>query len=169
MLKQIGKFLTGGVAEPIRQISGQFIAPADRKREMNHELDLAIMKSFDTYLSSEPKSWYERVIKAANMAPRPALALGTIGLFVYAFVDPVNFAIAIAGIANIPIGLWTLLTTISGFYFIGRGQVKSLEGQANKFKLENLEKSTQLILDAKQRLQEMKANENANSSSEDSA
>ena len=58
-----------------------------------------------------------------NLAPvagAPMLALGTLGLFVYAMIDPVHFAERMVGLNYVPEPLWWLLAAIVGFYFGAR-------------------------------------------------
>jgi hypothetical protein len=59
-----------------------------------------------------------------NRLPRPALALGTMGLFIAAMIDPVWFAARMQGIALVPEPLWWLLGVIVSFYFGARHQFK---------------------------------------------
>ncbi len=67
---------------------------------------------------------FDRVMDAINRLPRPALALGTLGLFVAAMVDPVWFAARMQGLTLVPEPLWWLLGVIVSFYFGARYQVK---------------------------------------------
>jgi hypothetical protein len=69
------------------------------------------------------------VVDGLNRLPRPALALGTLGLFVAAMVDPVWFAARMQGIALVPEPLWWLLGAIVSFYFGARHQAKAQEFQ----------------------------------------
>jgi hypothetical protein len=48
------------------------------------------------------------------------LALGTIGLFVFAMVDPVAFSHRMVGLEAVPEPLWWLLGAIVSFYFGAR-------------------------------------------------
>lgn len=57
------------------------------------------------------------------------LALGTIGLFVTAMVDPVWFSQRMEGIALVPEPLWWLMGAIVSFYFGARHQIKGQEFQ----------------------------------------
>lgn len=66
------------------------------------------------------RGWFDRLMDALNRVPRPAMALGTLGLFVAAMVDPVWFAARMAGIALVPEPLWWLLGAIVSFYFGAR-------------------------------------------------
>ena len=67
---------------------------------------------------------FDRVMDAVNRLPRPALALGTLGLFTSAMVDPLWFAARMQGLALVPEPLWWLLGVVVSFYFGARYQVK---------------------------------------------
>ncbi|GGH18946.1 hypothetical protein GCM10010973_02060 [Cribrihabitans marinus] len=67
---------------------------------------------------------FDRFMDGLNRLPRPALALGTLGLFVAAMVDPIWFAERMQGIALVPEPLWWLLGVIVSFYFGARHQAK---------------------------------------------
>ncbi len=67
---------------------------------------------------------FDRLIDGLNRLPRPALALGTLGLFTSAMVDPLWFAARMQGIALVPEPLWWLLGVIVSFYFGARHQSK---------------------------------------------
>jgi Holin of 3TMs, for gene-transfer release len=60
------------------------------------------------------------MVNGLNRLPRPLLAFGTIGLFVYAMVDPVAFAQRMVGLNAVPEPLWWLLGAIVAFYFGAR-------------------------------------------------
>lgn len=77
------------------------------------------------------KGGFDRFMDGVNRLPRPALALGTLGLFVSAMVAPLWFAQRMQGIALVPDPLWWLLGVIVSFYFGARHQVKSQEFQRN--------------------------------------
>lgn len=72
---------------------------------------------------------FDRVIDGLNRVPRPALAFGTLGLFVMAMVDPIWFAARMQGIALVPEPLWWLMGAIVSFYFGARHQLKSQDFQ----------------------------------------
>ncbi|MCZ4353624.1 holin family protein [Roseovarius aestuarii] len=91
-------------SEALQQFAGEFAAPAD--------------------------GWFDRMMDGANRLPRPALALGTLGLFVAAMVDPVWFAARMQGIALVPEPLWWLLGVIVSFYFGARYQFKGQQFQS---------------------------------------
>lgn len=63
---------------------------------------------------------FDRTVNGLNRLPRPMLAFLTLGLFVFAMVDPVSFAGRMAGLAAVPEPLWWLLGAIVAFYFGAR-------------------------------------------------
>jgi len=70
---------------------------------------------------------FDRLIDGLNRIPRPAMAFGTIALFVTAMTDPVWFSERMQGIQLVPEPLWWLLGAIVSFYFGARHQAKGQE------------------------------------------
>lgn len=79
--------------------------------------------------SRNGKGWFDRFMDGVNRLPRPALALGTLALFIAAMVDPLWFGARMQGLALVPEPLWWLLGAIVSFYFGARHQNKSQEFQ----------------------------------------
>ena len=75
------------------------------------------------------RGWFDRFMDGLNRLPRPALALGTLGLFVTAMINPLWFSERMQGIALVPEPLWWLLGVIVSFYFGARHQVKAQDFQ----------------------------------------
>ena len=72
---------------------------------------------------------FDRLVDGLNRLPRPALALGTIWLFVMAMQQPAQFRKGMEGLAIVPEPLWWLMGAIVSFYFGARHQVKAQEFQ----------------------------------------
>jgi hypothetical protein len=72
---------------------------------------------------------FDRIVDGLNRLPRPALALGTIWLFVSAMWNPEQFVKGMEGLAWVPEPLWWLMGAIVSFYFGARHQVKAQEFQ----------------------------------------
>lgn len=87
------------------------------------------MAQYGAEFAIERKGRFDRFMDALNRLPRPALALGTLGLFIAAMVDPIWFAARMQGVALVPEPLWWLLGVIVSFYFGARHQVKTQEFQ----------------------------------------
>lgn len=89
----------------------------------------ATLEQFGQEFRVVRRGWFDRLMDGVNRLPRPAMALGTLGLFVAAMVDPVWFAARMQGIALVPQPLWWLLGAIVSFYFGARHQAKGQEFQ----------------------------------------
>lgn len=100
-------------------------AGAQREAEITH----AVMSQFAAEFAVQRKGWFDRFMDGLNRVPRPAMALGTLGLFISAMVAPLWFAERMQGIALVPEPLWWLLGAIVSFYFGARHQVKGQEFQ----------------------------------------
>ena len=83
------------------------------------------LEQFGTEFRHARPGLFDQVMDGINRLPRPALALGTLGLFLSAMVDPVWFAARMQGIALVPEPLWWLLGVIVSFYFGARHQAKA--------------------------------------------
>ena len=89
----------------------------------------AALGEFAAEFAQPRRGVFDRVMDAVNRLPRPALAIGTLGLFVTAMVDPVWFAARMQGIQLVPEPLWWLMGAIVSFYFGARSQSKGQEFQ----------------------------------------
>jgi hypothetical protein len=87
------------------------------------------MTQFGAEFQRPPKGMFDRFMDGLNRLPRPALALGTLGLFAAAMIDPIWFSARMQGIALVPEPLWWLLGVIVSFYFGARHQAKSQDLQ----------------------------------------
>ncbi|MGR3757458.1 MAG: holin family protein [Tranquillimonas sp.] len=85
------------------------------------------LAQFAAEFDGDGRGAFDRAVDGLNRLPRPALALGTLGLFVAAMVDPVWFAARMQGIALVPEPLWWLMGAIVSFYFGARHQAKGQE------------------------------------------
>ena len=97
-----------------------FRADASEGQRLAHSAWRAAVAQHGAEFDGAPAGWFDRFVDGVNRLPRPLLAFGTLGLFVYAMVDPVGFAPRMAGLAVVPEPLWWLLGAIVGFYFGAR-------------------------------------------------
>jgi len=101
-------------------ISEVFVPNATRAMELDAEIHRATMETAAAEFQYATPHWFDRLINGLNRLPRPMLALGTIGLFVFAMVDPVAFSHRMVGLEAVPEPLWWLLGAIVSFYFGAR-------------------------------------------------
>ena len=126
----MGKLMTllfGGGRNVVAQTAEVFRENAEAGALRRSEERGAALTQFGAEFGAGQTGWFDRMMDGVNRLPRPALALGTLGLFVAAMVDPVWFAARMKGIALVPEPLWWLLGVIVSFYFGARHQFK---GQA---------------------------------------
>ena len=87
------------------------------------------MAQYGAEFAVERRGGFDRFMDGINRLPRPMLALGTLGLFITAMINPLWFSERMQGIALVPEPLWWLLGVIVSFYFGARHQVKAQEFQ----------------------------------------
>jgi len=119
----------GGGRNVLRETAEVFRENAEEGADREIALRQAALAQFGAEFALAREGWYDRVVDAANRLPRPLMALGTLGLFVSAMVDPVWFASRMQGIALVPEPLWWLLGAIVSFYFGARHQAKGQQFQ----------------------------------------
>ncbi|MCM2562142.1 holin family protein [Lutimaribacter sp. EGI FJ00015] len=122
--------LFGNGRNVLRETAELFRENAESADARAAERQHAALAQFGAEFTPPARGRFDRVMDAVNRLPRPALALGTLGLFVAAMVDPVWFASRMQGIALVPEPLWWLLGAIVSFYFGARHQAKGQEFQA---------------------------------------
>jgi hypothetical protein len=121
--------LFGGGRNVVRETAGIFMENSEAGAEREAAWRAAALGQFAGEFARPHKGLFDRVIDGLNRLPRPALALGTLGLFVAAMVDPVWFAARMQGIQLVPEPLWWLMGAIVSFYFGARHQLKGQEFQ----------------------------------------
>ena len=158
MLKKLGRFLGGGVSKPIREIAGQFIAPKDTRQLNQHEYKLAVLEQFQAYTTSNKGSMFERFVGGLNALPRPLIALGTISLIGYIIIAPTEAGVILQAkieMLNTFNTFWQgIIAGVFALYYGGRMQMKHYNAKEQSQRLENMEKTSHLIMDMIDRLDE---------------
>jgi hypothetical protein len=129
LIERIFSLLFGSGRNVVRETAEVFRENAEGAGQRAAERRSEAMAQFGDEFVAPRRGWFDRLMDAVNRVPRPAMALGTLGLFIAAMTDPVWFAARMQGIALVPEPLWWLLTVIVGFYFGARHQVKGQEFQ----------------------------------------
>ena len=119
----------GGGRNVLRETAEVFRENTEAGAAREVALRQAALAQFGAEFTLARQGWFDRAVDAANRLPRPLMAMGTLGLFVSAMVDPVWFASRMQGIALVPEPLWWLLGAIVSFYFGARHQAKGQEFQ----------------------------------------
>jgi hypothetical protein len=121
----IGRILGNGGAvtalgDAVQGVAGVFTPSATRQMELSASAQAAALGQLGAEFGQVGTSWFDSFINGLNRLPRPALALGTVGLFVYAMVDPPAFSQRMIGLNAVPEPLWWLLGAVVAFYFGAR-------------------------------------------------
>ncbi len=103
-----------------RGVAEVFTPSATRRMELSAEAQMAALRQLGAEYQLVPDGWFDRFVNGINRLPRPMMAFGTLGLFVYAMIDPESFARRMIGLNAVPEPLWWLLGAIVGFYFGAR-------------------------------------------------
>ncbi|HCQ64403.1 MAG TPA: carboxylesterase [Rhodobacteraceae bacterium] len=121
--------LFGNGANLIKDTAEVFMENTEAAAEREAVWRAAALSQFATEFTRPRRGWFDRIMDGINRLPRPALAIGTLGLFVAAMVNPVWFAARMQGIQLVPEPLWWLMGAIVSFYFGARSQSKGQEFQ----------------------------------------
>lgn len=121
--------LFGNGANVIKDTAEVFMENTEAAAERDAGWRAAALAQFGAEFAQPKRGLFDRVMDAVNRLPRPALAIGTLGLFAAAMVDPVWFSARMQGIALVPEPLWWLMGAVVSFYFGARSQTKGEEFQ----------------------------------------
>ena len=129
LIERILSLIFGNGRNVVRDTVEVFRENAEAASARGAHMQAEALAQFGGEFHTPRQGLFDRIMDAVNRLPRPALALGTLGLFVSAMVDPVWFAARMQGIALVPEPLWWLLGAIVSFYFGARHQAKGQEFQ----------------------------------------
>lgn len=111
---------TRALGQAATDIAEVFVENRTRRMERDFDVQEAALAQHRVEFGAIRPGVFDRLVNGLNRLPRPMLALGTLGLFIYAMVDPVGFAARMEGLAYVPQPLWWLLGAIVSFYFGAR-------------------------------------------------
>ena len=120
----IGRLFGGGVkavSEAVVDGAGAFVENAEAAggRQAENLADARALAAAES--ASAQTGRFNAVVDGLSRLPRPLLALGTLGLFVFAMVDPDDaFTRRMEGLGAVPEPLWWLLGAVVSFYFVAR-------------------------------------------------
>ena len=110
----------GAIGGAVRDVAEVFTPSATRQMELSAAAQNAALSEMASEFAGAGRGWFDSFVNGLNRLPRPCLALGTVGLFVYAMVDPVGFSQRMIGLSAVPEPLWWLLGAVVAFYFGAR-------------------------------------------------
>ncbi|MCC6007913.1 MAG: holin family protein [Rhodobacteraceae bacterium] len=107
-------------AGAVREVAEVFTPNATAAAAQAHEARGAALAQHGAEFAHARTGRFDRMVDGLNRLPRPAMALGTLGLFVYAMADPAGFGTRMEGLATVPEPLWWLRGAGVAFYFGAR-------------------------------------------------
>lgn len=115
-----GPAAVSALGEAAKGVAEVFAPSATRQMELSAEAQMAALREMGAEFQLPALGPFDRFVNGLNRLPRPFLAFGTLGLFIYAMVDPAAFAARMTGLNAIPDPLWWLLGAVVAFYFGAR-------------------------------------------------
>ncbi len=109
-----------GLGKAVKDVAEVFVVNKTENASFEHLEHSAALEQFSSEFKRGRGNWFNNLVDGLNRLPRPVLALGTVGLFVFAMVDPIAFSARMIGLDAIPRELWWLLGAIVSFYFGAR-------------------------------------------------
>lgn len=116
MIGSVIKGTLGGAAD----LGRVFVGDKAAREGHQHDAYIAAMNQFAAEAARERKTWFDALVDGLNRLPRPLIAFGVIGLFVYAMADPIGFAASMQGVALIPEPMWWIFAAVVSFFFGAR-------------------------------------------------
>lgn len=123
VISDILSIVFGSNRNVLRETAEVFRENAEAGAMRGHDSQIAALTQMQAEFNLAQRGGFDRVMDGVNRVPRPALALGTLGLMISAMANPVWFAERMQGVALVPDPLWWLLGVIVSFYFGARQQV----------------------------------------------
>jgi hypothetical protein len=156
MFGKVASFLGGGIIKGVNDLGKTFLGSKAERDAASSREQMAVMQSHGAEFNyRENRTWWDSLIDGINRLPRPILTFGTIALFIWAVVDPVEFVVSMQALTVVPQMLWAIFLTIIGFWFGG----KILERVNPSFKMPTLADAKKVMQLRKERNKEKKFQE----------
>jgi len=114
---------------------------------------LALRSAVAAEAARQPTTWWDSLVDGLNRLVRPLFTFGTLGLFVWACIEPISFSASMTALQLVPENLWIILGTVVVFWFGDRMLGLSAKGGkapaqvaqviAQMREIESLQKNTQ--------------------------
>jgi hypothetical protein len=109
-----------GLGRSVGHVAEVFVPNRTKAQTQAHSRAIGAQAQFAAEFKRQSSGHFDCIVDALNRLPRPVMALGTVGLFSYAMVDPIGFTTRMQGLDYVPDPLWWLLGAIVSFYFGAR-------------------------------------------------
>lgn len=129
LMNRVFSLFFGGGRNIVRETAEVFRENTEASAQRATSLQAQALSQHAAEFEPPRQGGFDRFMDGVNRLPRPAMAIGILGLFVSSMIDPIWFASRMQGLVLVPEPLWWLLGVIVSFYFGARHQVKSYQFQ----------------------------------------
>lgn len=129
LIDKVFSLVFGGGRNIVRETAEVFRENSEAGAQRAASLQGQALTQHAAEFEAPRQGGFDRFMDGLNRLPRPAMAIGILGLFVSSMIDPLWFASRMQGLILVPEPLWWLLGVIVSFYFGARHQVKSHQFQ----------------------------------------
>lgn len=129
LIDKVFSLVFGGGRNIVRETVEVFRENSEAEAQRAASLQGQALTQHAAEFKAPRQGGFDRFMDGINRLPRPAMAIGILGLFVSSMIDPLWFASRMQGLVLVPEPLWWLLGVIVSFYFGARHQVKSHQFQ----------------------------------------
>lgn len=113
--------IIGALISAATSVAPRLLGDKDAIESNAHDEQMAVLEQFaKEFINQQNRTWWDAFIDGVNRLPRPVFALGVLGLFAYAMIDPIGFSAIMAGLATVPEWLAVMMGGIVMFYFGAR-------------------------------------------------
>ncbi|MBV1865621.1 MAG: holin family protein, partial [Rhodobacteraceae bacterium] len=99
-----------GIGKAAKEVAEVFVPNRSKAQEFEHNEHAAALEQYGQEYWQVQAGWFNQLVNGLNRLPRPILALGTVGLFVFAMIEPEAFSSRMIGLDSIPPVSYTHLT-----------------------------------------------------------
>jgi len=111
------RWLFGG---QIRRTIEVFRPNAEASAKRDYQAFQTAMAEFSSEFAQQRTGRFDRFVDGLNRLPRPLITFLVFGLFIFAAIDPTDFARRMEALTLVPEQLWQLMQVIIMFYFGAR-------------------------------------------------
>ena len=112
MLSLLGKLIPSVLGNTINRVADV----VSQRGSNEHDEYTERLRQSGSY-TGDHRTWWDSLVDGINRLVRPCFTFGTIGLFVYSVVRPVEFHASMQALAAVPDPMWIILGTIVVFWF----------------------------------------------------
>jgi hypothetical protein len=111
----------GGIVDSVGGVVKTIFGDKTKREQYSNMEQMAVLGQFAAeFQPRQNRTKWDSFVDGLNRLPRPFMTFGTIGLFIWAIVDPTQFAISMKALNQVPELMWYILLTIVAFWFGGK-------------------------------------------------